>query len=111
MVLLGCVVAGSAVQASSQSWKRAIPFKQASSDALTAANAVLKQAGTEECLRGKLSNAIVQLSNSCDVSSLETSVCVMASSIAGEENELSMGEMMTTSTQLLLMLEPSTTAP
>ena len=111
MLLLGCVVAGSAVQASSQSWKRAIPFEQASSVAVTAANAVLKQAGTEECLRGKLSNAIVQLSNSCDVSGLETSVCEMASSIAGEENELSMGEMMTTSTQLLLMLEPSTTAP
>ena len=59
MVLLGCVVAGSAVQASSQSWKRAIPFEQASNDAATAANAVLKQAGTEECLSGKLSNAIV----------------------------------------------------
>jgi hypothetical protein len=35
----------------------------------------------------------------------------MASSIAGEENELSMGEMVTTSKQLLLMLEPLTTAP
>ena len=109
-MLLGCVVAGSAVQASSQSWKRAIPFEQASNDAVTAANAVLKQAGTEECLRGKLSNAIVQLSNSCDVAALETSVCLMASSIAGEEKELSMEEMLTTSTQLLLMLEPSTTS-
>ena len=110
MLLLGCVVAGSAVQASSQSWKRAIPFEQASSGAVTAANAVLKQAGTEECLRGKLSNAIVQLSNSCDVAALETSVCLMASSIVGEEKELSMEEMLTTSTQLLLMLEPSTTS-
>ena len=110
-MLLGCVVAGSAVQASSQSWKRAIPFEQASSDAVTAAKAVLKQAGTEECLRGKLSNAIVQLSNSCDVAGLETSVCLMASSIAGEENALSMGEMKTTSTQLLLMLEPSIPSP
>ncbi len=61
MLLMGCVVAGSAVQASSQSWKRAIPFEQASSGAVTAANAVLKQAGTEECLRGKLSNAIVSV--------------------------------------------------
>ena len=111
MVLLGCVVAGSAVQASSQSWKRAIPFKQASSDGSIAANPVLKQSLTDECLRGKLSNAIVQLSNSCDVAGLETSACLMASSIAGEENELSMGEMVTTSKQLLLMLEPSTTAP
>ena len=111
MMLLGCVVAGSAVQASSQSWKRAIPFEQASNVAVTAANAVLKQAGTEECLRGKLSNAIVQLSNSCDVAGLSSSVCLMASSIAGEENELSMGEMKTTSTQLLLMLEPSIPSP
>ena len=110
MMLLGCVVAGSAVQASSQSWKRAIPFKQASSDGLIAANAVLKQSRTNECLRGKLSNAIVQLSNSCDVAALETSVCLMASSIAGEENELSMEEMVAPSTQLLLMLEPSTTS-
>ena len=74
MLLLGCVVAGSAVQASSQSWKRAVPFEQASSDAATAANAVLKQAGTEECLRGKLPNAIVQFSNSCDVAGLSSSV-------------------------------------
>jgi hypothetical protein len=111
MLLLGCAVAGSAVQASSQSWKRAVPFEQASSDAATAANAVLKQAGKEECLRGKLSNAIVQLSNSCDVAGLSSSFCLMASSIAGEDNDLSMGEMMTASKQLLLMLEPSTTTP
>ena len=110
MLLLGFVVACSAVQASSQSWKRAIPLKQASSDGSIAASAVLKLSGTDECLRGNLSNAIVQLSNSCDVAGLETSVCLMASSIAGEENELSMEEMVTPSTQLLLMLEPSTTS-
>ena len=59
MVLLGCLVAGSALQASSQSWNRVIPFEQASSDVLTAANTVLKQVGTEECLTGNLFNAIV----------------------------------------------------
>ena len=74
MLLLGCAVAGSAVQASSQSWKRAVPFEHASSEAATAANAVLKQAGTEECLRDKLSNAILQFSNSCDVAGLLSSV-------------------------------------
>ena len=79
MVLLGCLVAGSALQASSQSLKRVIP--------------------------------IVQLSNSCDVAGLKTLVCSMASSIAGEENEFSMGGMMTNSMQWLLMLEPSTTSP
>ena len=42
MLRLDCVVAGSAIQGSSQSWKRAIPFEQASSDAAKAANVVLK---------------------------------------------------------------------
>ena len=70
---------------------------------------MMKPAGTEECLRGKFCNAIVQLSNSCDVTGLYSSVCLMASSIVGEENELGMGETMSTSKQLLLMLEPSTT--
>ena len=78
MMLLGCVVACSAVQASSQSWKRAIPFKQASSDGSIAANAVLEHSETDECLTGKLSNAIVRLPNSFDVAGLETSVCLMA---------------------------------
>ena len=72
---------------------------------------MLKKAGTQECLRGKLSNAIVHLSNSCDIAGLLLSICLMASSIAGPENELSMGEMKTTSTQLLLMLEPSIPSP
>jgi hypothetical protein len=35
----------------------------------------------------------------------------MASSIAGQEEELSMGEMMTTSKQLLVMLEPVIPSP
>jgi hypothetical protein len=39
-------------------------LKQASSDGSIAANAVLKLSGTDECLKGKLSNAIEQLSNS-----------------------------------------------
>jgi hypothetical protein len=111
MVLLGCVVAGSAVQASSQSWKRAFPSSKRPVMRLTAANNVLKQVGTEECLTGNLSDAIVQLSNSCEVAGFETLVCSMATSIAGEENEFSMGEMMTTSTPLLLMLERLTTSP
>ena len=59
---------------------------------------------------GQVSNAKVKLSESCDVAGLEMSVCSMGSSIAGKENELSMGEMMTTSSQLLLIIEPSITS-
>ena len=60
----------------SQSWKRALPLPEASQEAVTAANAVIKinQSGSEECLRGKFSNAILRLSNSCYVSGHSSSV-------------------------------------
>lgn len=88
----------------SQSWKRALPMPEASQEALKAANAVINQAGSEECLRGKLSNAILRLSNSCDVSGHSSSACELASKIAGQERELSMGEMLVTSETLLDLL-------
>ena len=88
----------------SQSWKRALPLPEASQQAVTAANAVINQSGSEECLRGKLSNAIVRLSNSCDVSGHSSTACELASKIAGQESELSMGEMLATSETLLDVL-------
>ena len=87
-----------------QAWKRAKPFPEASAAAKNAAEAVIHEAGSEECLRGKLSNAIVQLSNSCDVSGLSSSVCDLASDIAGRELELDVAEMLSTSETLLQML-------
>ena len=62
------------------------------------------QSGSEECLRGKFSNAILRLSNSCDVSGYSSTACELASEIAGQESELSMGEMLSTSEKLLQML-------
>ena len=113
-VVTGAVVTGAAVTGaaaeSSQAWKRAVPFEKASAGAVTAANAVINQGGSEECLRGKLSNAILQLSNSCDVSGRSSSVCEMATEIAGRESELSMGEMLSTSESLIQMLGDQTSS-
>ena len=93
----------------SQSWKRALPLPEASQQAVTAANAVINQSGSEECLRGKLSNAIVRLSNSCDVSGHSSTACELASKIVGQESQLSMGEMLATSEALLDLLgDPAT---
>ena len=95
--------------AASQSWKRALPLPEAAQEAVQAANAVINQSGSEECLRGKLSNAIVRLSNSCDVSGHSSTACELASEIAGQENELSMGEMLATSETLINLLgDPAT---
>ena len=88
----------------SQSWERALPLPEASREAVNAANAVINQTGTEECLLGKLSNAIVQLSNSCDVSGHSSTACELASEIAGQESELSMGEMLAKFEPLLNVL-------
>ena len=95
----------------SQSWKRSLPMPEASQDAVNAANAVINQSGSEECLRGKYSNAILRLSNSCDVSGHSSTACELASEIAGQESELSMGEMLVTSETLLDLLGDPATSP
>ena len=88
----------------SPTWIRAVPYPEASREAATAANAVISGSGSEECLRGKLSNAIVQLSNSCDAANRSSPSCELASVIAGQESELDIGEMISTSETLLQML-------
>ena len=113
--LLLLLIVGSACMSpsvgASQSWKRALPMPVASQEAVTAANAVINQSGSEECLRGKLSNAILRLSNSCDVSGHSSTACELASEIAGQESELSMGEMLATSETLLDLLGDPATSP
>ncbi|WP_413441289.1 hypothetical protein [Synechococcus sp. MIT S1220] len=89
----------------SQAWKQAVPYPEASSGASAAATAVLNRGGSEECLRGKLSNAIVRLSNSCDAADRFTPVCALATDLAGQESELSFAEMVSTSEILLKMLK------
>ena len=88
----------------SPAWKRAVPYPEASHVAANAATAVISGSGSEECLRGKLSNAIVQLSNSCDAANRSSPSCELASNIAGQESELNIGEMISTSETLLQML-------
>ena len=87
-----------------------LPLTEASQEAVTAANAVINQSGSEECLRGKFSNAILRLSNSCDVSGHSSTACELASEIAGQESELSMGDMIATSETLLDLLGDSETS-
>ena len=84
---------------------------EASQEAVTAANAVINQSGSEECLlRGKFSKAILGLSNSCDVSGHSSTACELASEIAGQDSELSMGDMIATSETLLDLLGDSETS-
>ena len=79
----------------------ALPLPEASQEAVTAANAVIKQSGLEEFLRGNLPNAIVRLSDSCGVSGQSSTASELAYEIAGQESELSMDKMLATSESLL----------
>ena len=97
-------VGGNEVLAAADSWKRAVPYAQASRETTTAAKAVINGAGSEECLRGKLSNALIRLSNSCDVNGHATDACELANRLSSRESALSAGEMVSTSESLLEML-------
>ena len=59
----------------------------------------------------KLSNALLHLSNSCEVNGQSTSACELAGRLSGQEGELSFEEMLSTSRSLLLMLEGDTSSP
>ncbi|MFI0403096.1 MAG: hypothetical protein ACH34U_09315 [Cyanobium sp.] len=47
-----------------------------------AAKAVLNQDGRESCLRGKLTKALLKLSDSCDASGQKNSLCTLAGKAA-----------------------------
>lgn len=55
------------------------PFPEAVAFSRKAAQAVLAQDGRETCLRGKLTKALLKLSDSCDASGLRTPLCALAS--------------------------------
>ena len=103
LMFVGMACTTSSVVAS-QSWKRALPLPEASQEAVTAANAVINQSGRKNACAASFFNDILRLSNSCDVSGHSSSACQLASEIAGQESELSMGEMLATSETLLDLL-------
>ncbi|MFZ0408914.1 MAG: hypothetical protein WAM11_12505 [Cyanobium sp.] len=54
------------------------PYPKAVEFASNSAHAVLARAGRETCLRGKLTKALLGLSNSCDAAHLTTPLCRLA---------------------------------
>jgi len=79
----------------------ALPFPQAIEISRGAANAVLRQTGSENCLRGKLTNAMVTLSDSCDSAGRQDSLCRLADQVVLDTSGLPMTVMADTAQQLL----------
>ncbi len=76
------------------------PYPEAVAFSRTAARAVLNQDGRETCLRGKLTKALLKLSDSCDASGQSNPLCTLASK-AVVETPMSLTFMEDTSRKLL----------
>jgi hypothetical protein len=76
------------------------PFPEAVAFSRQAAQAVLHQDGRESCLRGKLTKALLKLSDSCDATRQTTPLCTLASK-AVVETPMSLTFMEDTSRKLL----------
>jgi hypothetical protein len=77
-----------------------LPWGQALETSRAAAEAVIKRSGSESCLRGKITNAMVGLSDSCDAAGRRDALCSLADQVVVDTN-LSMASMDEAATKLL----------
>ena len=54
------------------------PWPEAVQEGRTASEAVISRAGSEACLQGKLTNAMLKVSDSCDVTGRTDPACLLA---------------------------------
>jgi len=90
---------------------RQIPYPQAEQLTRTAAEAVIVRSGSESCLRGKLTNALLDLTMSCSATGRSSSLCKLAAQIASQEGEFSLAQMTTTAETLLDLLDTDSVEP
>lgn len=83
---------------------KALPYAEAVDRTHAAAEAVLAGAGAETCLRGKLTNALLGLSSSCEAKGERNPLCQLADK-AAVVTPMSLAFMRDTSTQLLALID------
>ena len=98
------VVGTAASQAAVMGGARVIPFDQAVERSRLAAEAVIHRRGKETCLRGKLTNALLGLSASCEATGQRGGLCALADQ-AVVQTGWSMAFMDTTALQVLDLIQ------
>ncbi len=93
-----------ASQAAVMGGARVLPFDQALERSRLAAEAVIHRRGKETCLRGKLTNALLGLSASCEANGQRSSLCALADQ-AVVQTGWTMAFMDTTAHQVLDLLQ------
>ncbi|WP_254991634.1 hypothetical protein [Cyanobium sp. N5-Cardenillas] len=83
---------------------KALPYAEAVDRTHAAAEAVLAGAGAETCLRGKLTNALLGLSSSCEAKGDRNPLCQLADK-AAVVTPMSLAFMRDTATRLLALIE------
>ena len=78
MVLGAAGASGAAAPAQVVGAAKAIPMEQALQRSQLAAEAVILRRGKETCLRGKLTNALLGLSASCEAAGQRSGLCALA---------------------------------
>jgi hypothetical protein len=83
---------------------KAHPYPEAVDRTHAAAEAVLAGAGAETCLRGKLTNALLGLSSSCEANGVRSPLCQLADK-AAVVTPMSLAFMQDTATRLLALID------
>ncbi len=107
--LLG-LLAGVTLLAGAPATAAPLAYPEAVTNTDKAARAVLARAGRESCLRGKLTNALLGLSNSCEASGTRNPLCSLADK-AAVVTPMSLTFMDETSHQLLELIHPGSIGP
>lgn len=101
---VGAVVGTASSQAAVLGGARVLPFEQAVERSRLAAEAVILRRGKETCLRGKLTNALLGLSASCEATGQHSGLCALADQ-AVVQTGWSMAFMDATAHQVLGLLQ------
>jgi hypothetical protein len=89
---------------------RSKPYPEAVATTKLAAQAVLDRDGAESCLRGKLTNALLGLSASCEAAGERNPLCQLADRAAATTG-WSIAFMDSTAQQLLALMDPAKARP
>ena len=80
---------------------RSVPYPEAVQHSRKAAEAVLAKSGSASCLRGKLTNALLGLSSSCEAAGERNALCQLADAVVIKTGDWEGGYMEGTARQLL----------
>jgi hypothetical protein len=78
MLAAASLAIGSRSSAAVMGGARSVPYPEAVAKSRHAAQAVLDRSGTETCLIGKLTNAMLGLSASCETAGERNGLCALA---------------------------------